>query len=218
MLVVGEEDVPAVGPAETPIEGGDKVLASGVAGLVCKRRVGGARTICEGGRGVAELADVEIGLVDKEGVCLDGEGLPGCLTWLPGCSTWDRGTVTCVNKEDIEDVVTEENSMKVALVVAGKFPDKGVIFLVDANGGDISEEAIMASTPSLLEKIGWWVVGERSTRAAEDNRVSRGRPGEVLWAWSLEGVTGEVFNDNRDEGEVSSLKIGTPVAACVLVR
>ena len=92
------------------------MLASGAAGLVCRRTGGGERMMCEGDRG---MANVEIGLVDKE--------------------------------------VMEGDFMKVALDVAGagKFIDGGVTVIVDANGGDKSEEVVVASALSLLEGIAW---------------------------------------------------------------
>ena len=70
--------------------------------------------------------------------------------------------------------MTDGDFSKVALVAvgAGKLLDEGVIDLVDTNGGDISEEAITALALSLLEKIAWWVVGERATAEVEDDRVS----------------------------------------------
>ena len=93
---------------------------------------------------------------------------------MPGCLTWDRGTVTCECLEDVEDVATDGDLSKVALVVAGagKLLDEGVIDLVNTNGGDISEVAVTVSVLSLLEKIAWWVVGERATEEVEDDRVS----------------------------------------------
>jgi len=49
LVVRGEEDIVAVGPAEMPIGGAGKVLASGAAGLVCKKTDVGERVIYEGG-------------------------------------------------------------------------------------------------------------------------------------------------------------------------
>ena len=50
ILVVREgEDIVAVGPAEMPTGGAGKVLASGAAGLVCKKTDVGERVIYEGG-------------------------------------------------------------------------------------------------------------------------------------------------------------------------
>ena len=131
---------------------------------------------------------------------------------MPGCLTWDRGTVTCESWENVEDVETDKDFPEVALVVAGagKFLVEGVI--------DISEEAPKASGPSLLEKIVWWVVGKRATEEViEDDRVSWGRPGKLLWTGSIEDLAGEVLDDNRDEWEVPSLKIRRRVAASELV-
>ena len=212
MPVVGEEDVPVVWLSENEIliGGINEVLALGSAALVCKRLGGGERIICEGYRG---MANVEIGLVDKEGGCLDVEGISGCLTW-------DRGTVTCENIKEVEDIVMEGDFMKVALVVAGagKFLDEGVTVFVNANGGDKSEEVVLASALSLLEGIAWRVVGERATIEIQVNRVSRGRPVEVLWAGLLTEVAGVVLNDDRDAGEMPSLRIGRLVAASELVK
>ena len=52
----------------------------------------------------------------------------------------------------------------------------------------------------------------------EVNRVSRGRPGEVLWAGFIKELAGAVLNDDRDAGEVPSLGIKRSVAASELVR
>ena len=59
--------------------------------------------------------------------------------------------------EEVEDIVMEGDFMKVALDVAGagKFIDEGVTVIVDANGGDKSEEVVVKSALSLLEGIPW---------------------------------------------------------------